>query len=164
MPDSRTVRFRHNIAVPLAGLVATVALVPLAGNLWFLSPLLLAGVLATAWGFRAGVDADPGGVTVRALFGNRRLDWDEITGFRVDGRRAYAVLAGDRTLALPAVTPDDLPRLIEAGGQRLAPPADAQPEPDRPDPQPEPEPGPEPKEPGPGPDRPESDPPGATGG
>ncbi|MGH3645756.1 MAG: PH domain-containing protein [Micromonosporaceae bacterium] len=138
MPDSRTVRFRHNIAIPLTGLAATIALVPLAGNLWYLSPLLLAGVLATAWGFRAGVDVDSGGLTVRALFGNRRLPWGEITGFGIDGRRVYAVLPGDRTLPLPAVTAEDVPRLIEAGGQHLQEPDQQdQQEPDQPGPEPD---------------------------
>ncbi len=134
-------RFRYNVAVPLTGLAATIALIPLAGNLWYLSPLLLAGVLATAWGFRAGTDIDETGLTVRALFGSRHRAWRDVTGFTTEGRRVYAILAGDRTLGLTAVQPGDVPRLIEAGGQHLErddqPEPDSQPEPDGSEPEPD---------------------------
>lgn len=134
-------RFRHNVAIPLAGLAATIALVPLAGTLWYLSPLLLVGIAATVWGWRSGVDVDADGLTVRALLANKRLSWDELTGLTIRGRRVYAVLAGDRTIALPAVTPDDLPALLEAGDQPLQRP-DSEPQPpdsqQRPDSEPQP--------------------------
>lgn len=119
MSGSAAVRFRHNVAVPLAGFVGIVALLPLAGTLWYLTPLLLIPLVVMIWGWRSGVDADAEGLTVRALLGSRRLPWHDVTGFNTQGRLVYATLDGDRAVRLPAVTADDVPRLIEAGGQRL---------------------------------------------
>jgi hypothetical protein len=116
---SAAVRFRHNVAVPLAGFVGIVALLPLAGNVWFLSPLLLLPAAVMVWGWRTGVDADSDGLTVRALLGSRRLPWHEVTGFTTQGRLVYATLDGDRAVRLPAVTVADVPTLIEASGQQL---------------------------------------------
>ncbi|MGH3655894.1 MAG: PH domain-containing protein, partial [Micromonosporaceae bacterium] len=80
MPEARPVRFRHNVAVGLAGIVGIVAAIPLAGSRWYLAPLLLIPLLMTVWGWRSGVDVDADGVTVRAMAGSRRFAWREITG------------------------------------------------------------------------------------
>jgi Bacterial PH domain len=138
------VRFRRSGAVMIAGLVAFFAAVPLASTRWYLTPILLVPLALGCWGWRAGTDADPSGVSVRALFGRRRLGWGDIAGFVRDNRQVRAVLAVGGEVPLPGVTPGDLPRLVAAGGQELltaggaeavtnAPAAD-RPAPDRPEP------------------------------
>lgn len=112
------VRFRHNVAVPVTGLVAIIAVIPLAGARWYLLPLLLIPILVTVWGWRSGVDVDRDGLTVRALVGTRRLAWSRVTGFTTRGRRVYALL-DDQAMALPAVTTADLGTLITAGDRKL---------------------------------------------
>jgi hypothetical protein len=113
------VKFRHNAAITIAALVAFFGAVPLATVRWYLAPVLLVPLAVGWWGWRAGTDADPSGVSVRALFGHRRLAWDQITGFAHRNRRVSATLSGGATVPLPAVTPDDLPRLVAAGDQEL---------------------------------------------
>jgi hypothetical protein len=108
------VRFRHNLAVPVAGFVGIIAAIPLAGARWYLLPLLLVPFTIMVWGWRSGVDVDRDGLTVRALLGSRRLSWAQITGFTTQGRRVYALL-DSQAVALPAVTTGDVKRLIEAG-------------------------------------------------
>jgi hypothetical protein len=114
------VKFRHSAAISIAALVAFFGALPLAGARWYLAPILLVPVAIGFWGWRAGTDADSSGVTVRALFGSRRLPWRQITGFVHVNRRVRATLAGGATVPLPAVTPDDLNRLLEASGQQGA--------------------------------------------
>jgi hypothetical protein len=113
------VKFRHNSAISIAGLVAFFGAIPLATARWYLAPILLVPLAVGFWGWRAGTDADQTGVSVRALFGRRRLPWDQITGFAHANRRVRATLAGGSAVPLPAVTPDDLPRLVAAGGQDM---------------------------------------------
>lgn len=123
MGDVTRVRFRHNAAIAVAGLVAFFGAIPLAGTHWYLAPILLVPLAIGVRGARAGTDADASGVYVRALFGRRQLRWDQITGFAHTDRRVHATLAGGVEVPLPAVTAVDLPRLIEAGGQRFDQPA-----------------------------------------
>ena len=113
------VRFRHSGAIPLAGLVAFFAAIPLASTRWYLAPLLLVPLAVGFWGWRAGTDADPAGVSVRALFGNRLLPWRQISGFVHADRRVRATLTSGAVVPLPAVSPADLPRLVAAGGQQF---------------------------------------------
>src|SRR5690606_6604708 len=71
----------------------------------------------TAWAWRSGTDADRNGVRVRALFGQRRIAWSEITGLvRLPGDRVVATLHGGTAVPLTAVTGDGLPRLVAAAG------------------------------------------------
>lgn len=119
------VRFRHSVAVPLAGFVGIIAAIPLAGARWYLTPLLLIPLLIMIWGLRSGVDVDADGLTVRALVGSRRLPWRKITGFTTERRRVYALL-DDTAVALPAVGAGDVRKLIEAGDRDLRPPDEAQ--------------------------------------
>jgi hypothetical protein len=122
---SARVRFRHNVAVPVAGGLAVLAVIPLAGARWYLLPLLAIPLLVTVWGWRSGVDVDRDGLTVRALFGTRRLTWSQVTGFTTRRRRVYALL-DDRAVALPAVTADNLGALIKAGDRELKRDSDSQ--------------------------------------
>jgi hypothetical protein len=115
------VKFRHNIAISIAGLIATFGAVPVAATAWYLAPILLAPIAVMAWGWRAGTDADQDGVSVRALFGKRRFTWAQLAGFVPADRRVVAQLADGGSMVLPAVTPADLPRLIAASGRELTP-------------------------------------------
>jgi Bacterial PH domain len=113
------VKFRYNAATAIAGGVAVLGAVPVATLHWYLAPILLVPLAVAGWGWRAGTDADPDGLSVRALLGSRRLPWSRVTGLVPDGRRVVAVLDGGTALRLPAVTPADLPRLVAASGQEL---------------------------------------------
>lgn len=117
---SRTIKFRHPGSISIAALVACFGAIPLGTYRWFLAPILLVPLVVLFWGIRAGTDAGPDGVTIRALFGRRRLAWSQIQGFARMDRRVVAVLVGDRVATLPAVTPGDLPRLVAASGTPLA--------------------------------------------
>jgi hypothetical protein len=124
-PDRRSVpggrvRFRHSQAIWVAALIAFLGALPLATARWFLLPVLLIPLGVGIWAFRAGTDADPTGVRVRALLRQRRIPWPEISELAAgpDGR-AVALLADGRATPLPAVRAADLPRLVAASGQPL---------------------------------------------
>jgi hypothetical protein len=117
------VKFRYNAGVAIAGLVAFFGATPVATYRWYLTPILLVPLAVTVWGWRAGTDADPDGLSVRALFGSRRLPWSRVTALVPDGRRVVAALDGGSSVRLPAVTPADLPKLVAASGQELTPAA-----------------------------------------
>jgi Bacterial PH domain len=124
-----TVKFRYNVGIAVAGLVAFFGAVPVATVHWYLAPILLVPLAVLVWGWRAGTDADRDGLTVRALLGGRRLPWARITGLVPDGRRVVAVLDGGTFVRLPAVGPADLPRLVAASGQEVTEPEPATSEP-----------------------------------
>ncbi len=125
-------RFRHNVSIPIAALVAFLGAVPLAtaflggenGTPAYAYPMLLIlliPVIVGVWGWRAGTDADSEGLHLRALIGSRPVAWSEITALVPQGRRVIATLADGRAIALPAVGRSDLPRLVAASGQPLDP-------------------------------------------
>jgi hypothetical protein len=114
------VRFRQHSALAIAGLVGFFGALPVATTRWYLAPILLAPLAVAAWAWRSGTDADQDGVTVRALLGQRKLPWARIDGFVPEQRRVSAVLEGGSAIRLPAVTPADLPTLLEAAGQKPA--------------------------------------------
>lgn len=110
-------RFRQHPARAVAGAVVIVSLTTLtAVSPWYaLLMLLPAGYCAWIW--RSGTDADHTGVRVRALFGQRRIAWSQITSLRpVPGDRVVAILREGVAVPLPAVTADGLPRLVAAAG------------------------------------------------
>ena len=117
----KPVRFRQSGAVWVVALVALFGSLPLAATRWYLYWLPLVPLLGVVWGLRSGTEADANGVTVRALFGSRRVTWDHVVAVgSPDGRRVLARLDTGGLLPLTAVTPADLPRLVEASGQRIA--------------------------------------------
>jgi hypothetical protein len=113
------VKFRYNVGIAIAGLVAFFGAVPVATFRWYLTPILLVPLAVLVWGWRAGTDADTNGLSVRALLGSRRLPWSRVNALIPDGRRVIARLDGGASVRLPAVTPADLPKLIGASGQEL---------------------------------------------
>jgi hypothetical protein len=112
-------KFRQNLAVPLAAAVALAGTSALALQRWWLLPLLLVPGGVLWWGLRSGVDANGERVRVRALAGSRAYRWDDVSGFRIDGRRVLLATTSGTEVALPAVTPADVPRLVTASGGAL---------------------------------------------
>lgn len=105
------------MGIAILGVVMFCGGLALATSRWYLAPVLLVPLALIVWGLRAGTDADPTGLRLRALVGSRRLEWPRITGFTTHRGRVHALLDSGRSVALPAVTPDDLPALLRAGGQ-----------------------------------------------
>jgi len=114
------VRFRHSGAVLVAALVAAIGAVPVASAGGWYTPVLLVPLLVAAWAWRAGTDADPAGLRVRAALGQRRVPWSAVSELGTDARgRAVARLRDGGLLRLPAVRGPDLPRLVAASGADL---------------------------------------------
>jgi hypothetical protein len=116
----RPARFRHSGALIVAALVAAIGAVPVASAGWYFLPALLVPLLLAVWAWRAGTDADPRGLRLRAALGQRRVPWSDVAELAADERgRATARLRDGRVLPLPAVRAADLPRLVAASGQEL---------------------------------------------
>jgi hypothetical protein len=79
---------------------------------------LLVPVLAAAFIARTATIVDAEAVVVRAIFGSRRLPWDDVRGLSVSGRSVYAVL-DDGSVRLPCVTVSNLAEVSRASGARL---------------------------------------------
>jgi hypothetical protein len=109
-------KFRQNLAVPLAALVALLGSSALALQSWWLAPVLLIPLAILWWAVRSGVDADAQRIRIRGLTGSRTLAWPDVAGFRIDGRRVLVATTSGTELPLPAVTPADVVRLAEASG------------------------------------------------
>ncbi|RAO26308.1 Low molecular weight protein antigen [Micromonospora saelicesensis] len=117
-PD--TVRFRYNQAILVAAIIAFVGALPLANARDYLLPVLLVPLAVAVWAWRAGTDADARELRIRALVGQRRIDWDQVLELTTDQRgRAVARLDDGRQVTLPAVRGTDLPQLVAATGQPL---------------------------------------------
>jgi hypothetical protein len=112
-----TVKFRQNMAIPLAALVALLGASALALQRWWLLPVLLPPLAVLWWGLRSGVDADAVTLRVRGMLGGRTVPWADVAGIRVEGRRVLLTLSAGGELPLPGVTPSDVPRLIAAAGE-----------------------------------------------
>jgi hypothetical protein len=130
-------RFRHSGALWLAAVLTLAFAIPFASGVFvelrdeakaMLAPVavltVLVPLLIAVWSLRSGVDVTAEGLTVKALLSNRRLKWAQVRGFATAGRTVYALLDGDTRLTLPSVRPQDLPQLIEAGGEELLPDPD----------------------------------------
>ncbi|MEU5905073.1 PH domain-containing protein [Micromonospora sp. NPDC047467] len=125
-PD--TVRFRYNQAILAAAIIAFVGALPLANAQAYLLPVLLVPLAVGVWAWRAGTDANPRELRLRALAGQRRIDWDQVVELATDPRgRAVARLDDGQQVVLPAVRGRDLPRLVAATGQTLPAEADETP-------------------------------------
>jgi hypothetical protein len=117
-----TVRFRPHGAIAIAALIALIGAIPVASAGWYLTPVLLLPLGIALWALRAGTDAGPEGVRVRALFGQRRIAWAQISELGADRRgRALARLTDGQVVPLTAVRARDLPALTEAAGSPPAP-------------------------------------------
>jgi hypothetical protein len=118
-------KFRYNAAITIAAVVALVGTVPLATSRAYLLPLLAVPVLIGVWGWRAGTDVGPAGLTVRALFGSRLVPWSDVAALVRAGRgRSYAVLTTGGRVRLPAVGGTELATITgRAGADATASPS-----------------------------------------
>ncbi|MFC0005769.1 PH domain-containing protein [Micromonospora siamensis] len=115
-----TLRFRHNQAILVAAIVAFIGALPLATARSYLLPVLLVPLAVAVWAWRAGTDADPRELRLRALTGQRRIAWERVAELAADPRgRAVVRLDDGERLVLPAVRGSDLPRLVAVTGQPL---------------------------------------------
>ena len=106
--------FRHGAAERAAAVVWLMACSALATARWWLLPVLILPVLAVVAAFRRGTDFDDDGVTVRAVLRKRQLPWSDVAQLRPDGgRRVLLVREAGGAVALPAVRPADLPKLVQ---------------------------------------------------
>jgi PH (Pleckstrin Homology) domain-containing protein len=80
--------------------------------------LILLPVLVAAFIARTRTVVDETGISVRALFGTRRVPWPEIRGLSVTKRSVYAVCR-DGSVRLPCVRISDLAAVSKASGERL---------------------------------------------
>ncbi|MEU3455827.1 PH domain-containing protein [Micromonospora sp. NPDC006766] len=125
MTRADTIRFRHNQAILVAAIVAFVGALPVATANWWLLWLLLIPLTVLVWAWRAGTDADPRELRLRALAGQRRIPWARIAELTGDARgRGVARLDDGEMVMLPAVRAADLPRLVSVTGQKLSGDAD----------------------------------------
>ncbi len=75
-------------------------------------------ILAAAFIARTSTRVDRDGIKITAVFGRRRIAWDEIRGIAVSGRSLYAVTAGG-SLRLPCVRQRDLSAIALLSGGHL---------------------------------------------
>ena len=80
--------------------------------------LLVIPVLAAFFIARTATFVDSSGIRVRALFGTRRMTWDEIRGLSITEHDVYAVVA-DGSVRLPCVHVNGLAAVSCAAGGRL---------------------------------------------
>jgi len=114
-------RVRKSGALVVAALIAFVGTVPFAGSRWQLTPVILIPLAILLWVVRAGTDAGPGGLRVRALFGSTEIPWSRIDQLAPDRRgRVSALLTDGKVIRLTGVTTANLPAVIAAGGQELS--------------------------------------------
>lgn len=113
------IRFRPHGAIAIAALVALIGGIPLASAGWYYLPVLLVPLAVAVWAVRAGTDVSPDGLRVRALLGERRIGWSEVSELGADRRgRALARLTDGQVVPLTAVRDRDLPRLAELGNTK----------------------------------------------
>lgn len=120
MTSPGVLRLRTNRTALLAVLFLVFCVTPLAFVRSWLLVLYLAPAFAVLWIYRVGTDIDSDGVTVRALFGVRRVDWDDVRGLSMNGaRRVRLVLPDGQLLRMPLVRARDLPAIAVVSGGRV---------------------------------------------
>lgn len=90
-----------------------------------LRPLLVLYVVPIALGWwiaRTRTVAEPTGLVARTMFGQTRIEWADLRGLKLDGRRVHAALAGDRLVKLPEVRPRHLGLISDISGGRIPDP------------------------------------------
>jgi hypothetical protein len=117
---------RLRVRIPRVNLfavaVAAICTVPLAFASPWLAVLWLLPVAGLVHVVRAGVDADPAGLTAHTMLRTRRVSWDDIRGLRIRRSRIGAVLRDGSTIRLPVLRPRHLSLLSAASGGRLPDP------------------------------------------
>ncbi len=77
-------------------------------------------IAAAVFVLRAATIVDAGGLTVRALVGQRRISWTSVRGLSVTGRNVYAV-TDEGSIRLPCVRIADLAAVAAASAGHLPP-------------------------------------------
>jgi hypothetical protein len=128
---SRRLRVRRSAAITGAAFVAWLTVAPLSLALIVEQPLwdgfsvalglvlLFAPVTVSMWAWRSGVDVTPEGIAVRGLFSSRTIAWEHIDGFATGDAGVAAILDDQSQIRLDPLRPENLPKVLEIGGQEL---------------------------------------------
>lgn len=129
--SSPRLRVRRSAAVTVAAFISWLAVGPLALSLiaerplwgWFSAvlgvALLAAPIAVSAWAWRSGVDVTREGITVKGVFTSRPIQWRHIDGFVTDTDGVAAILDDQSQVRLKPMRAENLPRVLEIGGQEL---------------------------------------------
>jgi Bacterial PH domain len=113
-------RVRKSGGLMVAAVLGFVSAVPLASVNWAWSLILLIPVVLFVWAWRAGTDVYADELRVRALIGSTEVPWPRITELAPDPSGQIAArLDNGNIIRLTAVTTDNLPRVLAAGGQEI---------------------------------------------
>ncbi|MEU6250202.1 PH domain-containing protein [Glycomyces sp. NPDC047010] len=128
---TRRLRIRRSAAITGAAFVAWLTVAPLSLSLILEQPLwspvsiVLGAVLLFAplgismWAWRSGVDVTTDGIAVRGVFTTREIPWKQIDGFATGNEGVQAILADQSQIKLDPLKPENLPQVLEIGGQEL---------------------------------------------
>lgn len=127
----RRLRVRRSAAFTGAAFVAWLTVTPLALALLVEQPLwvplsvalgavlLLVPVAVSMWTWRSGIDVTVDCVTVRRMFTSREIPWRLIDGFATGSEGVQAILADQSQVKLNPLKRENLPQVLEIGGQEL---------------------------------------------
>lgn len=128
---NRRLRIRRPAAITGAAFVAWLAGAPLALSLIVERPLwggfsfvlglllLVAPLMVSTWAWRSGVDVTSEGISVRGFFSRRDIPWRQIDGFATGNEGVQAILADQSQVKLDPLRAENLPQVLEIGGQEL---------------------------------------------
>ncbi|MCC3765420.1 PH domain-containing protein [Glycomyces sp. TRM65418] len=128
---SRRLRVRRSAAITGAAFVAWLTVAPLSLALIVEQPLwgpfsaalgvalLFAPVTVSVWAWRSGVDVTREGIAVRGLFTSRTIAWKHIDGFATGDEGVAAILDDQSQVRLAPLRPENLPQVLEIGGQEV---------------------------------------------
>ena len=130
-PRAEPPAVRRSAAITGAAFVAWLTVAPLSLALIVERPLwgavsmvlglaiLLAPVTVSMWAWRSGVDVTSEGIAVRSLFSSRTIAWKHIDGFATGNDGVAAILDDQSQVRLDPLRPENLPKVLEIGGQEL---------------------------------------------
>ncbi|WP_335987301.1 PH domain-containing protein [Glycomyces sp. MUSA5-2] len=128
---TRRLRVRRSAAITGAAFVAWLTVAPLSLSLIVERPLwspvsVVLGVVLlfvplgiSMWAWRSGVDVTTDGIAVRGMFSTREIPWQQIDGFATGNEGVQAILADQSQVKLDPLRPENLPQVLEIGGQEL---------------------------------------------
>jgi hypothetical protein len=127
----RRLRIRRSAAITGAAFVAWLTVAPLSLALIVERPLwgafsavlgaalILAPVAVSMWAWRSGVDVTAEGIAIRGMFSTRTIAWKHIDGFATGHEGVAAILDDQSQVRLDPLKPENLPQVLEIGGQEL---------------------------------------------
>ncbi|WP_250027377.1 PH domain-containing protein [Paractinoplanes maris] len=120
MRSKPLLRVRKSGGLMVAAVLGFVSGVPLASVSWAWALILLIPIAFFLWAWRAGTDVYADQLRVRALLGSTEVLWDRIDELAPDSSgQISALLDNGNVIRLTAVTTDNLPRVLAAGGQEI---------------------------------------------